>query len=282
LKKLFSWVLAAAAFVLIYFFRVPFPLIVAGAGLAGWLATLNTPVAQREIVPTPREGVPGAGWRRALKVTAISLLVWWLPVGLLWATVGNGTLVREGIFFSKTAMVTFGGAYAVLPYVGQQASEHYGWLSAAQMLDGLGLAETTPGPLIMVVQFVGFLGAWNQPGPLRPLVSATLGALITTWTTFVPCFLWILLGAPYLERLRHHARIAGALAAVTAAVVGVVLNLAVWFGVQTFRPAAGWDGFAVAVGCAAFVALQRYKVSVVGTVIASGAMGLVWMLVHRG
>jgi chromate transporter len=217
-----------------------------------------------------------------LKVTAASLLAWWLPVGLLWATVGNGTLVREGIFFSKTAMVTFGGAYAVLPYVGQQASEHYGWLSAAQMLDGLGLAETTPGPLIMVVQFVGFLGGWNQPGPLQPLVSATLGALITTWTTFVPCFLWILLGAPYLERLRHHARLAGALAAVTAAVVGVVLNLAVWFGVQTFRPAGGWDAFAVVVGCVAFVALQWYKLSVVATVIASGAIGLMWMLMHGG
>lgn len=280
LKTPFSWALAAAAFVLIYFCHVPFPWIVAGAGVAGWVATSNVRLPSLETVPAAEEKPTGAGWRRALKVAGVSLLVWWLPVELLWWIIGDGALVREGIFFSKAALVTFGGAYAVLPYVGQQASEHYGWLSSSQMLDGLGLAETTPGPLIMVVQFVGFLGGWNHPAPLRPLVSATLGALITTWTTFVPCFLWILLGAPYLERLRHHVRIAAAQAAVTAAVVGVVLNLAVWFGVQTLRPAAGWDWFALVV--VAFGALQRYKVSVVTTVIASGALGLAWTFLRGG
>ena len=178
-------------------------------------------------------------------------------------------------------MVTFGGAYAVLPYVGQQAVENFGWLTAPQMLDGLGLAETTPGPLIMVVQFVGFLGAWHHPGALTPLVAATLGAAMTTWTTFVPCFLWIFLGAPHIEQLRGNVRLSSALTAVTASVVGVVLNLAVWFGLHVFSPARGVvDWWAVAVGVAAFVAMQRFKVGIIPVVVASGAMGLLWNLVR--
>ena len=145
-------------------------------------------------------------------------------------------------------MVTFGGAYAVLPYVSQQAVEHYHWLSAGQMLDGLGLAETTPGPLIMVLQFVGFLGGWNHPGNLSPLLAATLGAFITTWTTFVPCFLWIFLGAPHIEQLRGKDSLTTSLSAVTAAVVGVILNLAVWFGLHVLFPAKNTvDWFAVVV-----------------------------------
>ena len=175
-------------------------------------------------------------------------------------------------------MVTFGGAYAVLPYVGQQAVETHHWLNATQMLDGLGLAETTPGPLIMVVQFVGFLGGWNAPGSLGPLAMATLGAAITTWTTFVPCFLWIFLGAPHIERLREVAALNRALGAVTAAVVGVVLNLAVWFAGQVFFPAGGAergvDWFAIGVCVAAFVAQQRFQLGVVAIVGASGALGL--------
>jgi len=197
----------------------------------------------------------------------------------LWQGWG-GTLAKEGVFFSKAAMVTFGGAYAVLPYVGQQAVENYGWLTAPQMLDGLGLAETTPGPLIMVVQFVGFLGGWNHPGGMSPLMAATLGAAITTWTTFVPCFLWIFLGAPYLERLRGNAALGGALAAVTAAVVGVVLNLAVWFGWQVFHPRAGVvDWFAVVLAMAAFAALQRWKGGMIPVLIGCALAGWVWSLV---
>jgi chromate transporter len=208
----------------------------------------------------------------------VSLALWWMPVvAAIWWQGSDGVLAREGVFFSKAAMVTFGGAYAVLPYVGQQAVEHYRWLSASQMLDGLGLAETTPGPLIMVVQFVGFLGGWNNPGPLSPLAMATLGAAMTTWTTFVPCFLWILLGAPYVEQLRTQARVNAALTAVTAAVVGVVLNLAVWFGLQVFFPRGGGvDGFAVVVAILAFAALQWLRASVVAVVLASGALGLAW------
>jgi chromate transporter len=187
----------------------------------------------------------------------------------------HGTLTQQGFFFSKAALVTFGGAYAVLPYVGQQAVEHYTWLSSAQMLDGLGLAETTPGPLIMVLQFVGFLGGWNQPGALSPLVSATLGAAMTTWTTFVPSFLFIFLGAPHIEQVRGVAWLNHALSAVTAAVVGVILNLAVWFGLHAFIHAqSDLDWFAIVVALGAFAAIQRFKIGVISVVIASAALGI--------
>jgi chromate transporter len=277
LKSWVMWVIAGAAFVGIYFYKVPFPLIIATAAVAGWLGALKrVPPTVEQPESKIRHG-DGATWRRAVTVTAICVGLWMAPIVAAGLSQGwSGTLVREGLFFSKAAMVTFGGAYAVLPYVGQQAVENYGWLTAPQMLDGLGLAETTPGPLIMVVQFVGFLGGWNHPGALSPLVAATLGAAITTWTTFVPCFLWIFLGAPHLEKLRRVARISAALAAVTAAVVGVVLNLAVWFGWQTFRPEGVIDWFAVVVAAIAFVALQWVKASVVTVILVSGALGLIW------
>jgi chromate transporter len=220
-------------------------------------------------------------WARAAKVLAVSLVLWWAPVVLAGCWQGwDGTLAREGIFFSKAAMVTFGGAYAVLPYVAQQAVGHFDWLTTPQMLDGLGLAETTPGPLIMVVQFVGFLGGWHHPGALGQLTAATLGALMTTWTTFVPCFLWIFLGAPHIEQLRGNARLGSTLGAVTAAVVGVVLNLAVWFGLHVFSPHAGRvDGFAIAVSAAAFAAMQFFRAGIIPVIAASGLLGLVWKLV---
>jgi chromate transporter len=173
-------------------------------------------------------------------------------------------------------MVTFGGAYAVLPYVAQQAVERFGWLTAPQMLDGLGLAETTPGPLIMVVQFVGFLGGWHHPGTLSPLLSATLGAAMATWTTFVPCFLWIFLGAPFVERLRGHQGLTASLSAVTAAVVGVVLNLAVWFGLHVFLPAPNAvDWFAIAVCAVALAGLIRLKMDVMAIVGLGAVTGLI-------
>jgi chromate transporter len=203
-----------------------------------------------------------------------------LPIALAGICLGTGhTIFREGIFFSKAALVTFGGAYAVLPYVSQQAVENYHWLSPGQMLDGLGLAETTPGPLIMVLQFVGFLGAWNQPGDLPPLLAATLGALITTWTTFVPCFLWILLGAPYVERLRGIKSLSSALATVTAAVVGVILNLALWFGLHVIFPRNGnVDWFAFVVCAVAFFGMLRWKWNIVPVVLGSGLLGLIYTL----
>lgn len=181
---------------------------------------------------------------------------------------------------SQAAMVTFGGAYAVLPYVSQQAVEKYDWLSAGQMLDGLGLAETTPGPLIMVLQFVGFLGGWHHPGGLSPLVAATLGALITIWTTFLPCFLWIFLGAPHIEQLRGNLKLTAALSAVTAAVVGVVLNLAVWFALPILFPAQGTvDWFAVGVCVLALTGMVKWRWGIVPVVLGAGLLGLLRELV---
>ncbi|MSU65407.1 MAG: chromate efflux transporter [Opitutus sp.] len=289
------WTVAAVAFGAIFFLKVPFPAIVAGAAILGlvggrvWPAQFPSAAGHGGAMPgtvigdadeSPPHTQPSLS--RGIKVLAVCLTLWFGPVMALGLWQGwHGTLAREGIFFSKAAMVTFGGAYAVLPYVGQQAVENYGWLTAPQMLDGLGLAETTPGPLIMVVQFVGFLGAWHHPGALTPLVAATLGAAITTWTTFVPCFLWIFLGAPHIEQLRGNTRLGSALTAVTASVVGVVLNLAVWFGLHVFFPARGVvDWWAVALGGAAFVAMQRFKVGIVPVVVVAGALGWVWSLVN--
>ncbi len=295
LKNGVRWAIAAAAFGLIFFLGVPFPAIVAGAALVGWMggrfAPTRFPAAAGhasaasgsvidDAAESPAHTRPSLG--RALKVLGVSGLLWWAPIVIAGGWQGwHGTLAQEGVFFSKAAMVTFGGAYAVLPYVGQQAVDHFGWITAPQMLDGLGLAETTPGPLIMVVQFVGFLGAWQHPGGMSPLLAGTLGALITTWTTFVPCFLWIFLGAPHIEQMRGNASLASTLTAVTAAVVGVVLNLAVWFGLHVFLPQ-GWPGgtidwFAIVVCAAAFFAMQRFKVGVIPVVVASGALGWAWV-----
>ena len=289
-----KWAVAAGAFGGIFFFAVPFPAVVASAAVIGWVASRRSPkLGDRSLENgglKTKDGlveVVRPSWGRAGKIVAVGGVLWAAPVlvGGLWLG-WESVWVKEGIFFSKAAMVTFGGAYAVLPYVGQQAVENYGWLTAPQMLDGLGLAETTPGPLIMVLQFVGFMGGWNQPGGLTPWVAATLGAAMTTWVTFVPCFLWIFLGAPHIEQVRRNGRLAGAMAAVTAAVVGVVLNLAVWFGWHAVRPTggasdaagviAGTDWFAVGVGLAALVAIQRCKIGVVTVVLASGVLGLAW------
>jgi chromate transporter len=280
-----KWAVAAGAFGGIFFLSVPFPAVVVAAAVIGWVMSRRGTGSMGRTTEPPEGGtrhpaVVRPSWGRAGKIIAVGGVLWVMPVVAAGLWLGwDSVLVREGIFFSKAAMVTFGGAYAVLPYVGQQAVQNYGWLTALQMLDGLGLAETTPGPLIMVLQFVGFMGGWGQPGELPPLVAATLGAAMTTWVTFVPCFLWIFLGAPHVERLRQNVRLSGAMAAVTAAVVGVVLNLAVWFGWHVVRPA-GVSGttewFAVAVGGAAFAALQWGKVGVVTVVLVSGGMGLVW------
>jgi chromate transporter len=272
-----SWGLAAGAFAAIFFLQVAFPVVVLTALAVGFLAGPRLFRLNPTNPTAPTDRSDRAPATSALKIALIGAVLWFAPVLLAGLLQGwSGTLAQEGVFFSKAAMVTFGGAYAVLPYVGQQAVDHFGWLSAPQMLDGLGLAETTPGPLIMVVQFVGFVGAWNHPGGMSPLLAGTLGAAITTWTTFVPCFLWIFLGAPHLEWLRSVRQLNTALAAVTAAVVGVVLNLAVWFGLHSFLPAAGGvDWFAVAVAAAAFAAMQWKKVGIVPVVIGAGLIGLI-------
>ena len=251
LKSNASRVLAAAAFVLIFFMGVPFPIIVLGAGVIGWLASRagsaafagggghgaskGAHVADADTLlgeELPAHASPT--WRETLRTAIISLTLWLVPVAVLLIALGpDNVFSRIATFFSTMATVTFGGAYAVLAYVAQEAVESYGWLQPREMLDGLGMAETTPGPLIMVLQFVGFLGAYRDAGGIDPLIAATLGGLLATWVTFTPCFLWIFLGAPFIERLRGNAAVSGALSAITAAVVGVVLNLAIWFALHT-------------------------------------------------
>jgi chromate transporter len=297
LKNEVMWAIAALAFIGIFVFGTPFPAIIIGAGLLGlvggriWPAkfdviSTNLPADNlgRENSVIDDEHAPPEHARPSvlgsLRIASIWLAVWWTPVLLAAALFGTGhTIFREGIFFSKAAMITFGGAYAVLPYVAQHAVEDFGWLNPGQMMDGLGLAETTPGPLIMVLQFVGFMGGWNQPGHLSPLAAATFGALLTTWVTFIPSFLWIFLGGPHIEQLRDNKKITMALSAVTAAVVGVVLNLAVWFGLHVVYPKTGLNWFAIVLGLAALVAMLRWKLGVIPVILAGGTTGLLAALI---
>ncbi|MBR0692823.1 chromate efflux transporter [Bradyrhizobium lablabi] len=239
--------LAAAAFVAIFFFGAPFPLIIVSAAIIGFVgARLGRPEfaaidhggkSSAAIDSMLGEAVPDhvrPNTARTLRVGAVWLALWLLPVLALLIVLGpNDVFSQIAIFFSKMAMVTFGGAYAVLAYVAQQAAEYYHWVTPREMLDGLGMAETTPGPLIMVVQFVGFMAAFREASGLPPMLAGTLGGLLTTWVTFTPCFLWIFVGAPYIEALRGNKALAGALSAITAAVVGVILNLSIWFALHT-------------------------------------------------
>jgi chromate transporter len=238
---------AAVSFIAIALLGVPFPLIILGAGIFGLLVgrrrsawfplgdhgrgdDADAPAA----LLADHDSIDKATSHRALRAGLICAVLWLAPVIALFITLGSENLfAQESILFSKSAVVTFGGAYAVLGYIAQEAVGRYGWISAGDMTVGLGLAETTPGPLIMVVEFVGFLAAYSHPGNLPPLVAGTLGAVITVWVTFVPCFMFIFLGAPYVERLRHNLPISNALTAVGAAVAGVVLDLAVWFALHT-------------------------------------------------
>jgi chromate transporter len=293
LKNPVMWTISALAFAAIRFAEVPFPFIVIGAGLVGLIGGRLFPAkfditpdhgasgepdtsAIRDAVSSTTIPLPTLG--RTVRVAIGWLAIWFLPVLLVLLWLGPGhTLFHEGLFFSKAAVVTFGGAYAVLPYVAQQAVEHHGWLSAAQMMDGLGLAETTPGPLILVLQFVGFVGAWQHPGNLDPILAASVGAALTSWVTFVPGFLFIFVGAPYVERMRGNVRVTTALSAVTAAVVGVVLNLAVWFALSVVISKSGQlDWFPVVVAAVAFVGLTRFRWGVVPVVIGGGLLGLVY------
>lgn len=239
-------VLAVAAFVALTLLGLPFPLVVLGAGVVGWALHRWAPrlLAERaghEVADGPPPLIPddalhGArpSGRRSALVLGVGLVVWLAPVAAVVVLLGRqSVLAEQGLFFSGTALVTFGGAYAVLAYVAQRAVEVYGWLAPGEMVRGLALAETTPGPLIMVVQFVAFVGAYRDPGGLDPWVAALAGALLTTWVTFVPSFLFILLGAPYVERLRGNRSLSAALTGITAAVVGVIANLALYFALHT-------------------------------------------------
>ena len=304
--------LAAAAFISIFLLDIAFPLIVLSAALIGYVGGRmglrsfqsggGHAAATGKVVPDratalgeelPGHAKPNLAW--SLKISAVLLLLWLGPILALWLALGpDDTFTRIATFFSQMAVVTFGGAYAVLAYVAQAAVETYGWLQPGEMLDGLGMAETTPGPLIMVVQFVGFMGGFRAPGALDPLVAATLAAVLTTWVTFVPCFLWIFLGAPFVERLRGNKALSAALTAITAAIVGVILNLAVWFALHAlFAEVRGHHLFggtldvpvlstvnlpALILTAAAVVAVFRFKVGVLPVLAACATVGIVYQL----
>jgi chromate transporter len=303
--------LAGLAFIGIFFLAVPFPLIVLAAGLIGFIGARAGSGLFQVGEHSPGSKADGAGEgllgtelpeharptaARALRVSAIWLSLWLVPVLAIVGALGiNHTFSEIGAFFSKMAVVTFGGAYAVLAYMAQQAVEHYGWLRPGEMLDGLGMAETTPGPLIMVLQFVGFMAAFREPGSLAPMLAGTLGGLLATWVTFTPCFLWIFLGAPFVEKLRGNKPLNAALSAITAAVVGVILNLAIWFAIHTvFRETvpvrlfplsfdaprlASVDAFALALSVAAAVAIFRFKVGMIPTLAACCGAGVILYLI---
>ena len=297
--------LAAIAFIAIFFFNVPFPIIIMAAGLIGYVgAKLGRPefaaiehgggkkvaaIDSMLVGELPDHVRPTVA--RALRVSAVWLALWLLPVAALLAAYGEANVFSQiALFFSKMAMVTFGGAYAVLAYVAQQAVEHYHWVQPREMLDGLGMAETTPGPLIMVLQFVGFMAAYRDPGDLSPMMAGTLGGLLATWVTFTPCFLWIFLGAPFIERMRGNKGLAGALSAITAAVVGVILNLSIWFALHTvFRDTTPVRAFALsfdtpiwssidlpalALALAAAIAIFRFNAGMLTVLAASCAAGV--------
>ena len=296
--------IALAAFGAIFIGRVPFPFIVLGAAVIGlvgrrYLSELfefheieadDAPTALRDDGPTSEDARPTL--RRSLTVLLIGVVVWILPLVLIVLLSGAPkVLTQEAAFFSQAALVTFGGAYAALAYINQAAVQQYGWLLPGQMVTGLGLAESTPGPLIMVTEFVGFVGAYRNPGGLDPVLAGVLGATTATWATFAPCFLWIFLGAPYIERLRGNKALTAALSAITAAVVGVILNLAVTFGIHVLftrvtaaevlgRPLpvpalSSVNLFALVVAVAVFIALWRFRLNILWIVAASAVAGLI-------
>ncbi len=288
LKTNFLWLMAAVSFCSIYFFNISFVFIILFAGAIGYLCHLRAPhdvdIESTKAAESAKENPflklpppPSATWRRALGVSTIVLSLWVLPILALGLWLGwNSTPFLQGIFFSKAAMVTFGGAYAVLPYVAQQAVENYHWLSQPQMMSGLALAETTPGPLVIVLQFVGFAGGWQNPGQFTPLLGASMGAAITTWATFLPCFLFVLLGAPFVEKIRQLPSLSAALSAITAAVVGVILDLGFVFAQHAIWPIPDGrpDYFVAAASMMAFFALWKLKAPFLLVLGICGILGL--------
>src|SRR5512144_1150603 len=277
--------LAVLSFITIYFFNVPFPAIVLTAGVIGYvLGARLTGASPVLTVPNDKDdlnAVATHGWLRALKIGAIGLLLWFLPLLLVGLWRGwEDILVDVGILFTKAAIVTFGGAYAVLGYIGQQAVGHYDWLLPEQMMDGLGLAETTPGPLIMVNQFVAYVAAYKHAPGLVPALAGAIGGLLATWVTFTPSMLWIFIGAPYIEALRRNAKLASALVAITAAVVGVVLNLGVTFARHTLFPdAGGFEWFSLAASLIAYIGMQYGKWPMIPVIAGSAVAGYIWKMI---
>jgi chromate transporter len=312
LKNTAMYTIAGGAFISIFFLAVPFPIVILAAaaiGLAGNKLMLpnfgnntdrDSDIENHSASALVDSGIESDSFTHikpsiisSMQILIIWLTIWLGPLVILFVALGpTNIFVQEGLFFSKMAVVTFGGAYAVLAYVAQQAVENYGWLAPGEMLDGLGMAETTPGPLIMIVQFVGFMGAYRNPGILDPLTAGILGALLTTWVTFAPCFLWIFLGAPFIETLRGNKALAAALSAITAAVVGVILNLVIWFSlhvifgevnektigvIHLYIPV--WntiDWAALLVSTGALVATLKFHIGMIPTLLTSGAVGIAY------
>ena len=270
LKTPFLAGVAIAAFVAIFVLQVPFPLIVLGAALAGALFGRTQASAPDAAPPQARPA-----HARTLRVVLVGVVAWLVPVFALQAWLGREHVIaREGWFFAQTAVVTFGGAYAVLAYVAQRAVEDFGWLRPGEMIDGLALAETTPGPLILVLQVVGFVAAFRHPGGLDPMLAATLGAALTVWVTFVPSFVFVLAGAPYMEALQRRVRLQAALAGVTAAVVGVILNLALWFAWHTWFAGGVFHPAMAALSVLAMLALLVFRVGLGWVLLGSALAGL--------
>jgi chromate transporter len=283
--------LAVISFISIYFLKLPFPVIVLAAGLVGLGGSYLLP-AKFDVIKGKTASDFDAGYvqicddpvvchinpsaRRNILLLTVFAALWVLPVTVLYAFMPGQVFYTEALFFTKAAFLTFGGAYAVLAYIAQAGVEHYGWLTGPQMIDGLGLAETTPGPLIMVVQFVGFMAGWNAGG-LSPVAGGLAGSLVAIYFTFLPCFLLIFLGGPYIEKFRNNPKLSAALSSITAAVVGVVLNLAVWFGLHVLMPVDGtFNWFAAAIGLAAFASIQWLKIGMITVIVASGVIGFLW------
>jgi chromate transporter len=288
----FKRILAVFSFIALFAFDLPFPVVVLGAGASGMLIAAYRP-GWLKLKPAGHDARPPSPplLLATLRTILLWALIWTLPLGIVWLTLGRHHVLADiGLFFSQLAIVTFGGAYAVLAYMAQEAVQSYHWLKPGEMADGLGLAETTPGPLIMVTQFVGFLAAYRAPAPFSPVAAGTIGALLTTWVTFAPCFLWIFALAPWIERLKHARKLQGGLAALTAAVVGVIANLALWFALHvlfsrvdivTSGPLklqlpdlASVDLLALSLAVLAFVLLFRTKLGVLGTLAICGVSAI--------
>jgi chromate transporter len=313
LKNQIMMLIAGLAFIAIFFFNVPFPLIVISAGIVGFIggriledqflvinprsAGMDRDEKNPSLVINDDEAInKRPSINNSIRVAITWLAIWFIPIIIIGALFGKDSILfEEGIFFSKAAVVTFGGAYAVLAYIAQEAVNTYGWLIPGEMLDGLGMAETTPGPLIQVVQFVGFMGAYRQPMNFSPITAGILGSLVVTWVTFVPSFLWIFLGAPYIEYLRGNKSLSSALSAITAAIVGVILNLAVWFSLHTIFAELGevsllgmrflwpvWetiDIIPVFIAGAALVALFKFKLNMIITLLGCAVIGTILFLI---
>lgn len=293
----FKKMIAVIAFLALFLFNLPFPLVVLGAGAFGILVATQRPdwlALKAASVTIPHTANP---WTVSVKAVAVWGIIWAAPLSLVLATVGREHVLWDiGMFFSQLAIVTFGGAYAVLAYMAQEAVQGFGWLSAGEMADGLGLAETTPGPLIMVTQFVGYLAAFRAPEPFTPLVAGIIGAGLTTWVTFAPCFLWIFAFAPWIERMENAKWLKGGLATLTAAVVGVIANLSVWFalhvlfarvGERQYGPLrlywpdpASFSWQAAVLTLLAALLIFRFKWNVIKTLAAAALGGL--LLAHTG